>query len=222
MKKLVILCFAFFIISGLYSQSIVNKNTMKKFSIGMDFFTDFWPNLPAGIETRTINQGVNVFGMYNYQFGASNFSFAIGAGMGTHNLYNNCLISERNDTTFFTPINDTIGYKRSKLVLTYVDLPFEFRLKTKSKFRLAAGFKVGFLLNKHTKYKGDDFHSDESKIILKSTNVQNLESLRYGPTFRIGYKWFNLVAYYQLSEIFKPGQGPKLYPISVGITLMPF
>jgi hypothetical protein len=129
---------------------------------------------------------------------------------------------EINGETTFIKIPDSISYKKSKLVITYLDIPIEFRVKTKSKFRAAIGFKVGYLLNVHSKYKGDNFLGNNDKVKQKSTNVKYLELFRYGPTVRIGYRWFNITTYYSLSYLFKAGRGPDMYPISVGISLMPF
>lgn len=222
MKKFALLIVAVFISFAMYAQEVLDGDTKNKFNIGLDIFSDIWPDAPDETDLSTINRGISVFGMYNYQFGESNFSFAIGAGITSHNMYHNARIDTdtQADSTVFTPIDDSISFKRSKLNLTYLDVPFEFRLKTDKKFRLALGFKLGYLIHKHNKYKGDV--GEFSDVINKTTNVNYLENFRYGPTFRLGYKWFNLMAYYQISKIFKPDQGPEMSPISVGISLMPF
>jgi hypothetical protein len=224
MKKLLLLAFGLALMLPLFAQDKISDETKKKFSIGIDLFTDIWQDVPDGLDLKTINRGVSVFGMYNYQFGKSNISFAIGAGISTHNMYSNSLTGYDDvDSSFFVAIPDSISYKKSKLSLTYLDIPFEFRLKTEKKFRMALGFKMGFLIGKHNKYKGDDLGgSDAGTIIEKSNNVRNLETFRYGPTFRIGYKWINLYGYYQINTLFKPDQGPEMAPITVGISLMPF
>ena len=222
MKKLALLTLLLAFIMPVFSQDMISNETKNKFNIGLDIFSDIWQNIPEDVDMNTINRGVSVFGMYNYQFGQSNLSFAIGLGITSHNMYHNANINTDTveDATYFSPIGDSIDFKKSKLNLTYVDVPFEFRLKTDSKFRLAAGFKIGYLIHKHNKYKGEVGQFDD--VVVKTTNVNYLEQFRYGPSFRIGYKWFNLMAYYQLSDIFKPGQGPDMYPVSVGISLMPF
>ncbi len=222
MKKLALILVGLIIFSNSYSQKVVSENTKKKFSIGMDFFSDIWQNTPDNLELNTINRGFNVFGMYNYQFGRSNFSFAIGAAICSHNMYTNAFVGVEDNKTVFTPIVDSLDYKKSKLSVTYLDLPFEFRLKTIKKFRLAIGFKAGIIIDKHTKYKGNDPMGSDGDVVIKSDNVKYLEKYRYGPVFRIGYKWANFMAYYQLSDLFKPDQGPEMFPVSVGITLMPF
>ncbi|MDZ7742293.1 MAG: outer membrane beta-barrel protein [Bacteroidota bacterium] len=223
MKKLSILLLSLVIILPLVAQDKISDEAKKKFSVGIDLFTDIYQDVPNGLDLKTINRGMSVFGMYNYQFGKSNISFAIGGGISSHNMYSGSMVAHMNDSTFFTQIPDSISYKKSKINLTFLDVPFEFRLKTKSKFRMALGFKLGFLIGKHDKYKGDALDgSDAGTIITKSTDIRNLEGFRYGPTFRIGYKWINLFGYYQINKMFKPDQGPQMYPITVGISLMPF
>jgi hypothetical protein len=127
------------------------------------------------------------------------------------------------DTTYFQPIPDSIDYKKTKLVVSYLDIPLEIRYKSKSDFRLAVGFKFGFLLRAHTKFKGNDYINDNSGVVVyKLSKLSFLEKNRYGFTARIGYKWLNLWGYYQLSTLFQKEYGPEMFPISVGLTIIPF
>jgi outer membrane protein with beta-barrel domain len=222
MKKVVLLAISMILFFSAYTQDKETKDEDKKFSMGVDLFSDIWMDTPDGLDASTINRGIDIFGFYNYRFGKSVFSFALGAGLSSHNLYSNSTVFSDTDTSYFVQIPDSISYKRSKLNLTYFDIPLEFRVKTKGKFRLAAGFKVGFLISQHTKYKGDNMETGIETITIKSDYIKHLESFRYGPTLRIGYKWANLFAYYQLSDVFSPDKGPEMKPLTVGISLMPF
>lgn len=205
------------------TTQVVNEATKKKISIGVGMFSDIWMQVPDGMKTRTINQGFNVFATYNLPFGKSNFSFAIGLGVNIHNLYWNYMFKGSDDSLQFTPIPDTLGYKRSKLTLPYLELPIEFRLKTRSKVSVAIGFKVGYMIYAHSKFVGDDYlFKTNSTLKYTVQNIQNIERFSYGPTLRVGYKWFNLNASCALSPIFSNGKGPDMYPISVGFILMPF
>ena len=227
MKKVVLAAIAvLFTIQG-FSQYI-NESTRKKFSTVFDVYTDIWMDVPDQIDPRTINQGVNFLGLYDYRFGKSNFSFAFGAGIGSHNFYSNGMVVE--DTagnSQLLPFGDLYpgkSYKRNKISFTYVDIPLEFRLRTKKEIRAALGFKLGFLIDSHTKYKGDDFLDTENpgELFIKMKDVPNIENFRYGVTARFGWKFINLTGFYSLTGLFKKDQGPELYPISVGISLMPF
>jgi hypothetical protein len=232
MKKIFFTSLLALIITGhSYSQS-VTETTIRKFNIGVGFSTDIWQGLAPGMNARTINQGAQVFGMYNYRINESAIYFAGGIGVSTHNLYSNSYITDiKADSIDFRVIPDDINYKRTKLSLAYIDVPLEFRIKTKSQFRMAFGFKFGFIINSHTKYVGNRFDIDENgdavaldgvNVKEKQKEVKQLETWRYGPTFRIGYKWFNATVYYQISKVFKVDKGPQLYPISVGIAVIPY
>jgi hypothetical protein len=223
MKKLILAIIISLLFSSLYSQSVTESTAIKRFSLGADIFTDIWMNHPPGdIGVRTINQGVNVFGMYNFPLGESNFHFAIGLGMGFHNFYTKGPIEDiKADTIVYVPQPDTLLLRKYKLGLSYVDLPIEFRFKNLKKFRFALGFKVGYLLDAKTKYKGE--RMDKANVVIKEKQVSNVETFRFGPTVRLGWNWISLYAYYQISHVFENNRGPeKLYPISVGITLLPF
>jgi hypothetical protein len=133
------------------------------------------------------------------------------------------------DSTYLVKIPDSVDYKRSKITLAYLELPLEFRYKSKSKFSVALGFKGGFLIGSSTKYVGDGGFSTYNysvpqvgKSRIKMWGIKNVEQFTYGPTLRIGYRWFNVSAYYMLSTVFNKSRGPEMYPISIGIVLMPF
>jgi hypothetical protein len=225
MKKLLIVLLS---IVSLHSFSqVVNEETKRLFTFGLDVFTDIWQDIPKTVDPKTINPGVNVFGTYNFMFGNGGVSFSPGLGIGVHNMFNSSFLCTNDNSSFFVPIADSLpseySYKKSKFTVTYLDIPLEIRYKSKSEFRVAIGFKFGFLIMGHSKYKGDDFLSqNQDLVIYKKKKINYLENNRYGFTARIGYKWLNLYGYYQLSTLFQEGKGPEMYPISVGITIIPF
>ena len=224
MKKFIILFSLFVIPFFSFSQEkskIIKETTIRRVSVGVEIYQDFWMNWPKGMNVRAINQGAGGFIMYNVPFGESPVSFSIGAGIGCQNLFSNTTINDIHaDTITFTPIPDTIDYKKSKLGLTYLDFPLELRVVTKDKIRFSVGLKLGYLLDAKTKYKGDDIYGQESTV--KYRKVEHVDKFRFGPTIRFGYDWFQIMGYFSVSQIFEKGLGPDLYPISVGITFMPF
>jgi hypothetical protein len=245
MKKEVFLVIILMVsFSYVFAQNENNENvpTVKseKFSTGMDVFTDIWMNVPDNITAKTINIGTNYYFTYNSPIGKSGktpFSFAIGIGLGTHNFHSNALPKvDTNNISYFDKIPDSVtingdihkvNYKKNKISIAYFDIPMEFRYKSKSEFRAALGFKIGFLLSSHTKYKGDeymDFNNDNQfdSYSVKMNKIPNIESMRYGIKAEVGYKWINVMGYYSLSSLFKDGKGPDTYPISVGLALRPF
>ncbi|MCX6251982.1 MAG: outer membrane beta-barrel protein [Bacteroidetes bacterium] len=227
--SLLIFLAIFFLLPSTGHTQVVTESAKKKITVGIGEFTDIWMKMPTGTKSRTINQGFNIYSTYNIPFGKSNFSFAIGLGLTIHNMYGNFLVNSYTDSTNVVKIPDTISYKKSKMCLTYLEVPLEFRFKTKSKFTVALGFKGGLEIASSTKYVGNgpvatyNFTVNQAeKTKIKMSGIKNLEKFTYGPTIRFGYSWINVNAGYMLSTIFQKGRGPEIYPISVGIVLSPF
>ncbi len=207
-------------------SQILNEKTKKKIHVGIGMFTDIYMNVPSGMKTRTINQGFTALVAYKVPFGKSNFGFGVGIQVSVHNMFGNFIVKSYADSAHLMKIPDTVSYKRSKLVMPYIELPIEFAYVNKAKFALGLGFKVGYMLPAHTKYVGDEYQADlqpgNTQLRIKYRNVLNLDKFEYGPTLRIGYKWFHVFGYYQLSSIFVKGKGPNIYPITVGFFIRPF
>ena len=200
-KSFFILLFTVLLISSQGYSQVVNSTAKKKISIGVGLSTDIMMKVPDGIKTRAINHGATVFGTYNIPFGKSNFGFAIGVAITTHNIYGNFIVDSRTENTSLNHIPDSISYKRSKITLAYGEVPIEFRFKSKSKISVGIGFKAGFLLGSSAKYVGNGIIDTASttnftipttqKTAIKFWGIKNLEQFTYGPTLRIGYKWIN-------------------------------
>jgi len=224
MKRYISLLCALLCIGVLHAQVNMDK-ARKKFKVGIDLYTDLWQEVPDDLDAKTINRGAGVFWVYNSPFGTSNFSFSVGAGISSHNLYGDSKpdLKRDNDSSFFEPIHDSVDYKKSKFTTSFLDIPFEIIYTSKNDYRIAVGFKAGFLLNSHTKYKGDDISGvSEDLVVIKKSRLTNIERKKYGFTLRLGYRWFNLYGYYPLSNLFEKDGGPEMYAYSVGITILPF
>ena len=192
---------------------------MENVRIGVDVTFDNWLNSPDSIKNNILkSRGANVYAMYDIPFGSSDFSCAIGLGIGSNNFSNNAAITYSGDTlTLLTPISTS--YKANKLSVNYIDIPFEFRFKTKpdgsnQSFKFSIGAKAGYLINSHTKYK-----DTESKV--KVYDIKNLDMYHYGVNAKIGYAWFSLTGYYALSSLFVKDKGPNVMPFSIGISITP-
>ncbi|OYT16779.1 MAG: hypothetical protein B7C24_05905, partial [Bacteroidetes bacterium 4572_77] len=113
---------------GAYAQPAA-ESTMKKISIGYDLYTSIWMDMPTDIKTRTINQGANLFLMYNHVMGDNGFSFAGGLGVSSENLYlkNAYVPNVKADSISFAPMPTGVSSKKFKVNVTYLDIPIEVR-----------------------------------------------------------------------------------------------
>jgi len=241
MKNLFLALIAFLITSLSYAQTepdttitdFTKPDKLKKEDlIIIEAYTDIWQNTPAVLKTKTLNRGYNFYFLNDNPLGKSNFSIAYGIGVSAQNMYSNCMPFEVLDTagaatgkTEFIMIPDNIKYSKNKLTLFYADIPVEFRFRTmnaKDNFKIAIGFKAGYLVQSHTKYKGDRLDNIAGTIKYKVFDIPNIEKLRYGVTARIGFGRYNISGYYSLTTLFGSGVGPEMFPISVGIAVAPF
>jgi hypothetical protein len=129
-----------------------------------------------------------------------------------------------------TPFKDSIqtslaavSFSKNMLKASYLTIPLLFQFNTSKNhdksFHFAVGGQVGIKLGSRSKqvYYND---GDKKRDIFKSD--YNLNPFQYGLTARVGYGKVNIFANYNLSELFKSGKGPELYPFQIGLTLIPW
>ncbi len=214
----------------------LEKNEGKDILI-FDLFTDLWQDVPAVAKVRTINQGINIYAMLNFPIANSNFSLAAGLGISSHNFYSDAMASIRDTSglltgkTEFYKLNDVykknIDYSINKINVTYIDIPIELKFKTRAernkRFKASIGFKIGYNISNHSKYRGEDVIENTSDYItIKKSNIKYINNWNYGLTARIGYGMYNLMAYYSMSKLFEKSRGPQIFPISIGVSITPF
>ncbi len=223
MKK-TILFFAVFalIYSGSFSQEATKMRPTDRFIIGV--FTDIWSNLPADMETNTINRGVSIDYIQEFPISTSNFSVAAGLGFASHNLYSDHLYEHDGNNHNFFPIPDAIDYNNNKLSLNYLNVPVEFRYRTRNTprtFRIHAGIKGGLLVNAHTKYVGEELLTGRDTKI-KEGKLDNIETFLLGFHGRIGYGRLNLHTFISLTDIFSDNNAANAEFMSLGLSFILF
>ncbi len=205
---------------------------------------DNWLNKPAYIETKWFSRGFNAFMMWDVPLTKNGtISVAPGFGISNTNVFTNVLIqrSALDGSTYFNIIPDYVlnettpndltdsvrlEYSKSKLAVSSLDIPLELRFRTnphKGKpFKLALGARIGYVVNAHTKYKGDDYRDGSDRSVTLKESVLNINRFKYGVTARIGYGNFNIFGFYSLSKLFNTSLAPEITPISVGISFNSF
>lgn len=215
---------------GTYGQQKDTKQEVSKPArdfITLSFHYDTWLNTPEEINITGFGRGFSGHISYDFPINESHFSFAPGIGISTSNIYFKNQILNLNmvgDSLQFINV-DTAGtgsnYKSSKYNYTYLEAPLEFRffsnkVNRNKGFKVSAGMKVGLLLGAKTRVK----HTLAGPTIVEKTNSKMyLATWRFAPIVRIGYGNFSVFGSYQISSLFNPGEGPTVYPLSIGISL---
>jgi len=175
-----------------------------------------------GFQTKWYSRGIGAYFMWDFQIKKSEFSVAPGIGYNFAAYYHNADIQLDSNGISFPVIHDLKNeddYKRLRLAVHYLEVPVELRYRHKFKnnlsFKLALGIKASVKVNATSKVvkTGPEGYFQH----FNTANYKEVNNFRVGPTFRIGYGAFNLLAYYNLMPLFKKGKGPKMTPFSIGI-----
>ncbi len=188
----------------------------------LEFTNDMWLDTPADVDLRVLSVGFKGYFFVDHNFGEGIFSFAWGLGISSDNVHSNAVpVREVNEegkpgNQVLTAFPDEYDYDKNKFVTTYLELPLELRIITRgrSPFKLAAGFRLGYLL------------ADHQKIIdgygkRKYYDFAHITNWRYGLSARIGVGKFGLTGFYSLTPLIEEGKGTQVIPVSVGISFIP-
>ena len=239
MRKFLLIAFVVFAGMAAQAQSdtTVNRKVLKPgnlprsndhFMFQLGYTT--WSGKPDSINTGGIPRTFNGYFLFDFPFKTNpHWSAAIGAGVGTDNIYfdkTNVGIKDLTGQVLFQKLSDTSYFKKYKLATTYLEAPLELRYSSrpddnKKSVKAALGVKVGMLANAHT--KGNTLENKSGKTIndykVKEYSKQYFNKNRIAATGRIGYGHFSLFGTYSLTTLFKEGLGPTVRPITVGLAL---
>ena len=118
-------------------------------------------------------------------------------------------------------VADTANFKRYKFVTTYIQAPFELRyysntINRNNGFKAAIGLQIGTLLGTHTKAVTS---IGGTNVTYKDDSKRFVTPWNFAATARVGWGNFSLFASYNLTNVFKEGEGPPITPASVGLCL---
>ncbi len=113
---------------------------------------------------------------------------------------------------------------KSKVVSSYLHVPLllEFQVPVKShssRLYFSGGLILSRRLSTHTKIK---YTHEGKRYREKSPDDYYMRDYHYSATFRMGYRWVNLFATYDLQPLFNSDKGPEAFPWSAGFALISF
>lgn len=156
---------------------------------------------------------------------AKNNTFSIGYGLGfshyNNKSYQSFVRNTQEGTTILQPFDAADGISRNKFTANYLEVPLEFRFKTKGykHFKFMVGGKIGYQLNSFTKVTQS---IEEQRYTTRVYNFPDNNRLRYGATVRIGIRNWALFGAYYFSELFTNENSVQLSPVSMGISISLF
>lgn len=235
MKKLLLIVFALSTVFAAAAQEKKKKGgfvTRTGDHLMLQLTNDHWIGAPDSIKSRMkgFARGANVYVMLDQRFKSSpKWSVAFGLGLGTSNMYFKNMtvdLKSKTNTLPFRNVDSVDHFKKYKLTTAFLELPVELRYtfdpENESKsMKAAIGFKVGTVLNVHTKGKTllDKNGATINSYTAKETAKGYFNSTRLAATARVGYGNFSIFASYQLNNILKDGVGPDMKLFQIGLNL---
>lgn len=242
MRKILVAVLALCVSVSLFAQSdsAVKKTILSSRALPssndhlmIQFGYTQWAGKPDTITTGGLPRSLNIYFMLNFPFRTNrHMAAAIGLGIGSDHMFfkrTQISIAENAPALRFRSVNatsrDTSYFKKNKIATSYVEVPVELRYTANpdnpKSLKAALGVKVGMLLNAHTKgkellrEKGGTINDYKEKEFSKKFFNTN----RLSATARVGIGHFSLFGSYQVTTLFKEGQGPQVRPVTIGLNI---
>lgn len=160
-------------------------------------------------------------GQYNVHLFHNYINLVTGIGVEWNSYAFTKNISLATNANTVTGINESTEFTKNKLRTTFLNAPVLLEFNT-SKYpqksvHIAAGVTFGYNIFKNKQIQEYTSNGDSQKS--KTKDDFNINPFRYSLTARAGYGDVSLFVNYGLSTLFKANQGPKVYPVSAGLSL---
>lgn len=222
-----VLAFQFFVTNIKSQEDTTDYRfiSKKNENIIINLLNNQWTQVKSPIEIMPISLGIDIYAYNQLLKKNRTFNVSLGIGISNQNIHNNALPYDSLGITYFKPIPGGYEYTKNKFSMSYIDIPLEINLVSKSdkrnrNFKFAFGGCIGLLISNYIKYVGEDFRNlSNHKVKFKEYRFDNLNPYRYGLYIRANYGRIGLTANYSLSKVFKNNKGPDFIRFSYGISM---
>lgn len=150
------------------------------------------------------------------------FTTGIGFQWNRYGIKNNYDITYNNDSIYGV-MNTTRTYDKNVLKATYIQVPLLLEVSlgknADESFHIGAGVLGGYKLGSRLKQRWEENGDDHKSKIRGSYHFNPFQAYLVA---EIGYGGFTLFMNYGLSRVFTKGEGPQLYPVTVGLRFLDF
>ena len=174
---------------------------------------------------KSVGVNLNLFEQ-NFNLYHGNIGITTGLGISWDNYRFAKDITLRSDTSVIWSREENIDFKKNKLTACYLNVPLIFEFQThkfdqegemNKNFHFGVGGTFGYRIGSHTK----QVYEISGKTYKPKVYDQfHLSPFRYGLTARVGWGFINLFANYSLSTLFEKNEGPEMYPLMVGVSIV--
>ncbi len=147
----------------------------------------------------------------------------LGFAWNGYGLKNNVTMQTRDSSAVYATVTDsTRNYTKNKFRASYLTVPLLLELNTgqdDKEFHVTVGVIGGWNMGSLIRQKWQEGDRDSD---YKHKGDYNVNPFTLDATARIGYKNFTLFATYGLTPLFEKNKGPEVYPMTVGLQIIPW
>ncbi|OIP04441.1 MAG: hypothetical protein AUJ97_02720 [Bacteroidetes bacterium CG2_30_32_10] len=180
---------------------------------------------------KSVGVNLNIFEQnFNLNHGmilpGGNIGITTGLGISWDNYRFAKDITLRSDSSVIWANENNIDFKKNKLTSCFLNVPLIFEFQThrfdkegemNKNFHIGVGGTIGYRIGSHTKQV---YEINGKTYKPKVYDQFHLSPFRYGLTARVGWGFINLFANYSLSTLFEKNEGPEMYPLMVGVSIV--
>ncbi len=190
----------------------------------MDIYHTFWMGMPKEVVHLKFDPGFTVSAIWDFKIKQKPIAIGLGLGISYYTQYSNALLlyDEIDQVMRYNILPSNVNYNLLKMNYLNVNIPLEFRYRADNGFKFTVGARAGLICELSQKYKGDSPEIVSDTLMFKNLRIEN--KMRYNVDFytRIGWKFIDVYYSFQVTPLFTENKGPKIRPMSVGISLSIF
>jgi len=190
----------------------------------MDIYHSFWMGMPTEVSHLKFDPGFNISAIWDFKIKEKPLAIGLGVGVSYYTQYSDALLryDSEADIMRYYVLSENVKYDLLKMNYLNVNIPLEFRYRHENGFKFTVGARVGLICEVSQKYKGQIPETASDTTRFKNLRFENKMKYNVDVYARIGWKFINAYYSFQPTPLFTVGKGPKICPMSVGISLSIF
>ncbi|MDR3047839.1 MAG: hypothetical protein LBU51_09600 [Bacteroidales bacterium] len=187
----------------------------------VDVFHSFWFGMPSQVNSMKFDPGFNVSILWDFKNNPKKpISFGLGLGTTYYTLFSDAILKYDKPSglmRFNVLPMDTMA-KLNRTTYINCNIPLEFRYRHQNGFKVTVGIRVGITAEISHRYKGLNPDGSGLSLNTKDFDIKSKMKFNFDTYFRMGWKYVSFYYCYQVTSLFEKGKGPKIMPMSIGIT----
>jgi len=222
MKKIVsCIIFALFVFTIPVKAQSEERPEVIRDRLMLDVFHAFWFGMPKEVKSNKFNPGFNVSVMWDFKNHPKKpISFGLGLGVTYYSQFTDAILqydAAKNRMRYYVLPTDTMA-KLNRTTYINCNLPLEFRYRNSNGFKFSIGVRVGITAEISHRYKGPNYNGSNTLLDYKDLDFHNKNKFNFDTYFRMGWKYVSFYYCYQVTPLFEKDKGPRIMPMSLGVT----